>query len=238
MRYKAPIHSTIDIEHWRRMLREGLADKDATHLLLPVGYDVEEGDVCESSSYLVLRFKEYRYSLEQEIKHRRLHNNRFKKSEITGMLAVLLRLVQQFEGDNLKVGDIRPSQILLNEQGHVAVVSPYSWPNSLTNFQKSHETGDGGYLAPEELEEIRRKNFFPALRAGPCDVFSAGLTLLDMALLCSCSDLYSPDHELDFDMLANRVERVQGVYGGRFRDTLKGMLSKNPETRFTCSMIV
>lgn len=36
-----------------------------------------------------------------------------------------------------KIGDVRPQNIFINDQGEVKVTNLYSWPREITNFMKA-----------------------------------------------------------------------------------------------------
>lgn len=38
-----------------------------------------------------------------------------------------------------KIGDVRPHNIFINDQGQVKVANTYSWPRESTNFTKAFE---------------------------------------------------------------------------------------------------
>ena len=49
----------------------------------------------------------------------------------------LLSAAFTYHRQSVKVGDIRPDNIFINEDGQVKVASVDSWPGELTNYSKS-----------------------------------------------------------------------------------------------------
>ena len=53
-----------------------------------------------------------------------------------------------------KIGDVRPINIFLNANGETKLSTTYSWPNSLSNYQKAHKNGETTFLSPEECADL------------------------------------------------------------------------------------
>lgn len=49
-----------------------------------------------------------------------------------------------------KIGDVRPQNIFINDQGEVKVANLYSWPRENTNFMKAFEK-ENTYLGNNNL---------------------------------------------------------------------------------------
>lgn len=41
--------------------------------------------------------------------------------------------------EGAKIGDVRPQNIFLNDEGKIKIVNIHSWPRELSNYQKSFE---------------------------------------------------------------------------------------------------
>lgn len=57
------------------------------------------------------------------------------------------------------MGDIRPRNIFLNEDGEIKVSNSLSWPLETSNVQKAMDKINT-YLPPEDLERISRNELF------------------------------------------------------------------------------
>ena len=49
-------------------------------------------------------------------------------------------------GQGHKIGDVRPDNIFINEDGQVKVATTYSWPSEQTNYSKSFYEKEITYL--------------------------------------------------------------------------------------------
>lgn len=52
------------------------------------------------------------------------------------LLYNIVRAGQKFEKIKRKIGDVRPNNILINDDGQIKVLSIVSLPNELDNFQR------------------------------------------------------------------------------------------------------
>ena len=81
--------------------------------------------------------------------------------------------------------------IFINEDGQIKISNVYSWPNEPTNYIKTYDENLRTYLAPEELENMKRggESYVDNYKA---ESFSIGVTLLEAALMRDMSRLYNP----------------------------------------------
>lgn len=97
----------------------------------------------------------------------------------------------KFHKKGEKLGDIRPKNIFINEEGKIKVATKYSWPREIPNFEKTFFDKEKSYLSPEEMKEVEigraKSNSDPTL----AESFSIGLTALDAILLENSEPLYS-----------------------------------------------
>jgi len=69
---------------------------------------------------------------------------------------------RDFQKNKTKLGDVRPQNIFINEDGQVKLANIYSWPNEDTNYMKTVLNNEATYLgtlccyaAPEEVQELQ-----------------------------------------------------------------------------------
>lgn len=80
-------------------------------------------------------FPFYPYSLEQEIERRSNEKRFLTKEELTFLIYQIVDGARNFDRIDEKVGDIRPSQILLNEsKKKVKLVNFFTSPNQFTGL--------------------------------------------------------------------------------------------------------
>ena len=93
------------------------------------------------------------------IAQRRLEPKQFKESELWYVLYALAIAKQDIKDRSVKLGDIKPENIFVNDQGNVKVANIYSWPNEHPSFYKATDIESDSQsclLAPEDLAELQR----------------------------------------------------------------------------------
>lgn len=147
-----------------------------------------------------MTFELYQHILDSEIANRRHSSKHFTEEELWYLLYNVLESCKDFEyAEDQKIGDIRPKNILLNDTGKIKLINRWSWPGEVSGLEKLlNATGDKCYLgtsvsnsAPEELAAMRVKGALAGLDQHKTDVFSIGVTFLEMATLKSSEDLYN-----------------------------------------------
>jgi predicted double-glycine peptidase len=87
-----------------------------------------------------LTFDNYSYLLTEEIYNRHGRKAKFEEPELWYLLLVLSAAQQEIKKKmGNKVGDIRPHNVFLNQDGEAKVSSCYSWPREQTNFSKTFD---------------------------------------------------------------------------------------------------
>lgn len=111
----------------------------------------------------------------------------------------MVRAEKYFTEKGRKIGDIKPSNILLNEEGQIQIISQFSWPGLVDNFSAYlTEESEKVYLAPEEYKPpcmMRRSKKAKMEKDEKIDqnlseMYSIGMTILEAASLMDCSKLY------------------------------------------------
>jgi hypothetical protein len=113
-------------------------------------------------------------------------------------------LVNVSGDSNALIGDIRPSNVFINEYGDVRFSNLHSWPNEKVNYQKTFDAIKT-YLSPEDMDQLHlgavdnKKNIYSEL-------FSIGLTLVSVGILKDCTDIYDIENfKLNFHELTKRI---------------------------------
>ena len=88
------------------------------------------------------------------------------------------------------MGDVRPHNVFINMSGQVKVISTYSWPGQLSNYEKFIFQNEITYLSPEQINGLNLGQTDDKSQVDLSESFSVGLTCLDAALLADCSELY------------------------------------------------
>ena len=88
------------------------------------------------------------------------------------------------------MGDIRPANIFLSEEGQVKIANAFSWPSEIPNYQKTILNREETYLAPEEVEGLREGKLHLNIDEHLAESFSIGLTMLETGGLQRAYSLY------------------------------------------------
>ena len=72
----------------------------------------------------------------------------FEEEELWYLLYSLVSSAQDFNKINSKIGDVRPYNIFINEEGQIKIGNLYSWPYERTNFDKTAFEKTLTYLSP------------------------------------------------------------------------------------------
>jgi hypothetical protein len=112
----------------------------------------------------------------EEIYNRRGLKGKFTETEIWYLLFSLVDARAQASAIGERLGDVRPKNIFLNEEGKIKVSNSLTWPLEVSNIQKSLDK-IVTYLAPEDLIKIERGEAFDA-PSDASEAFSIGLSIL------------------------------------------------------------
>ena len=104
-----------EYDQWKDNLAK--AHLSSAHLLLPIKQDFSTKGICGSSGTLTLDFPDYPYLLTEEIESRAGKKKLFDESELWYLLFALISAKKDMKPSFSKVGDIRPHNIFVNDQG-------------------------------------------------------------------------------------------------------------------------
>ena len=170
-----------------------------------------------------IAFENFPFTLRDEIENRQCSQNKyFIETELWYLLAMITNVCEKFHVVGKKVGDIRPLNVFINDNGEIKVVTPYSWPNELSNYDKVYKDREVTFLSPEESRELGLNRDKPISNVGTAETFSVGLTLLDAAMLDDCERLYDTDCKLMEEDLFNIREefKLKRNYSKEFKYVL------------------
>lgn len=109
------------------------------------------------------------------------------------VLFALAAAKHDLSGRTKKLGDIKPENIFVNEDGKVRVASQFSWPDELPSFARAldlEKIAYNGLLAPEDLGELQRG----ALENddnSQSEIFAIGATIISAGILGNFSSVYN-----------------------------------------------
>ncbi len=189
-------------------------------------------------TYLLMQvaYDNYPYLLIEEIYNRKGLKGRFAETEIWFLLFSLIEGRKQAAAVGERLGDIRPDNIFLNEDGNIKVSNSLSWPLEVTNLQKAFDK-TVTYLAPEDLTRIAKGETFDG-PSSTAEAFSIGLSILSAGNLAKYDSLYDlTANELSFNGLNEALSLF--AHNNTYSEVLRGvvllLLSLNPEKRLNCN---
>jgi hypothetical protein len=118
-------------------------------------------------------------------------NKYFEEEELWYLLFSLSSCAKDFSKIDRKIGDVRPHNIFINEEGQIKIANAFSWPYEKTNFEKTAYEKTRTYISPEEMALIEKGNLENTTNKVVSESFSIGLTILESGLLISADELYS-----------------------------------------------
>lgn len=123
--------------------------------------------------------------------------------------------LKEFQVRGKRVGDIRPSQIVITNQKALKMINLASFPWELSSVDKILEKYDQTtkfYLSPEEIEFIN-KGTRSRISDAKAEAFSLGMTLLEAATLENSEDIYQFNpRSINFTLLDERLVTVGRKY--------------------------
>ena len=97
--------------------------------------------------------------MEELIRQRQPEGKLFKESELWYVLYGLAVAKHDVEGRAKQLGDIKPENIFINQDGKLKVANQFSWPDEHPSFCKALDLNNAnfnGLLAPEDVAELQR----------------------------------------------------------------------------------
>lgn len=138
-------------------------------------------------------YPNYPYTLSELIKQRQPDRRLFKESELWYVLYALTAAKRDIGGRTKKLGDIKPENVFVNEDGKVKVASQFSWPDEHPSFVRAldlEKIAYNGLLAPEDLGELQRGALENDAN-GQSEIFAIGATVISAGILGNFSSVYN-----------------------------------------------
>ena len=133
---------------WDRKLKE-VSDCEDEYLLLPKSYTYSKKAICGSSGIIEIDFDNYPYLLKEEVENRKPTHQHFSETEMWYLVYGLVSVHSLFKMLDMKIGDVRPQNIFINESGQIKIGNLCSWPSERTNYEKTIYDHELTYISPE-----------------------------------------------------------------------------------------
>jgi serine/threonine protein kinase len=145
---------------------------------------------------------------------------------------------QDIKSQSNKVGDIKPSNVFVNDDGKIKIANVLSWPRELPSFAKVVDQGGlnyDGYLAPEDFP-LLQNNTLDNDANEQSEMYAIGATILSAGILDNLSNAYDYKNKTyEFATLTNK-RRIWGdsdKYSDIFKSIVLNLTSINPAERLT-----
>ena len=164
-------------------------------------------------------------------------DNRIPNEVIENWTISLVRTFASLDSVGITHKDIKPHNILVNFNGQAPELKIIDFSVSDQNLEPNNTLdftgiqmvqGTKGYMAPEIYSAVERGRKETSYKPSKADVFSLGLTILQMHTLSDYSGWNNPKLN---DQLLRELETLNSTLW--IKNLLKGMLVANPKSRFS-----
>lgn len=137
----------------------------------------------------------------------------------------MVAALQEARTRSLKLGDIKPENVFVNEAGQIKVANIYSWPNEKASYQKVIEFNSlqsNSLLAPEDMA-LLQTNHLDNDGNEHSEIFAIGATIMSAATLSNFASVYQfKDNSVDIAML--RDKKTTFGEGEHYSDIFKALI--------------
>ena len=236
---QTPVHNKKDYNDWVSGHNRNPAST-SKYAFNPLKNEYKENGMCGSGGTAKITYDGYPYLLSQDIANRQnLEMGNYKESELWYLLYSISSVAKRFHESGYKVGDIRPQNVTMSEHGEVQLTHMFSWPDQKTNYEKALYKECMPYLSPEELKDLSIGKAVPDTNFEQSESFSAGLTLLDAALLTDSHKLYDKKQNFDYEALNGDKVNLASLpgYSNELKHAIMNLTEFEPEDRETLTHI-
>lgn len=229
--------SSSDFKHDIKSFNDRLALQHPNVLRL-ISFNSRSEDKLCSSFYRIQVIIEYNnINLEKEIAERTKNQERYTEEQLWYLIECILQGLEALQERETFHGDIKPGNIFVSRLGNYKIAEQELIAGVPTYAQRVTGVADvHGYLSPELLRALERRELKPKHDIQKSDVFSLGMTILQAATLANCDDLYDWDKNvLKTSELNERVASVGKNYSPELQKVVESMLSPEEGARPTVS---
>ncbi|CAD8104041.1 unnamed protein product [Paramecium primaurelia] len=242
-------HNFQDDEQWhvfRQQAEQQMQSRQKDPFLIEM-LDLQfitEKELCTQMTQAHSVYEYFDEYLERLIVEQAVSKQHFEEIEIAAMLHCTLIAIQKLNIQQRSHGDIRPLTISVtsfvkncpirqNEPYPIYKLTDIQQLTDLNAFKRCITKQMGNYnLSPEQLQFLKQKVLRPTYDMNKSDVFSIGLTALQMATLKSINDIYDYSHYLiNTEKLDTYIREMKTLYSEQLCSIVCQLLQLAPETR-------
>ncbi|CAD8178930.1 unnamed protein product [Paramecium octaurelia] len=205
---------------------------------------ITEKELCTQMTQAHSVYEYFDEYLERLIVEQAASKQHFEEIEIAAMLHCTLVAIQKLSIQQKSHGDIRPLTISVtsfpkncpirqNEPYPIYKLTDIQQLTDLNAFKRCVTKQLGNYnLSPEQLQFLKQKVLRPTYDLNKSDVFSIGLTALQMAILKNINDIYDYTHYLlSTEKLDAYIREMKTLYSEQLCSIVCQLLQLAPENR-------
>ncbi|CAD8203004.1 unnamed protein product [Paramecium pentaurelia] len=242
-------HNFQDDEQWhvfRQQAEQQMQSRQKDPFLIEM-LDLQfitEKELCTQMTQAHSVYEYFDEYLERLIVEQAVSKQHFEEIEIAAMLHCTLIAIQKLNIQQRSHGDIRPLTISVtsfvkncpirqNEPYPIYKLTDIQQLTDLNAFKRCVTKQMGNYnLSPEQLQFLKQKVLRPTYDMNKSDVFSIGLTALQMATLKSINDIYDyPHYLINTEKLDSYIREMKTLYSEQLCSIVCQLLQLAPETR-------
>ncbi|CAD8118012.1 unnamed protein product [Paramecium sonneborni] len=242
-------HILQDEEQWLKFKQSAevnIASKDKDLFLIQMIdlQHVTEKELCTQLTQAHSVYEYFDEYLERVISEQNATKQHFEEIEIVAMIHCTLVALQKLNKQQKSHGDIRPLTISVtsfpkksayrqNEPLPVYKLTDIQELTDMNAFRRCVAKQHASYnLSPEQLSFLKQRVLRPTYDLDKSDVFSTGLTALQMATLNSINDIYDYSNYLIItDKLDNYIREMKTLYSEQLCSIICQLLQLAPENR-------
>ena len=181
--------------------------------------------------YFIYEFISRRLS--DELQQRKILKNYFTELELLHLIDCILSGLIYFKNNNINHEDIQPKSIFLSDEG-IYKINDIQFMSENNSYNKLlMGNSDSFYIAPELLNLLKIRDFYPVFDKEKSQVFSLGITVLECATLSAVSNCYNFDSfTINQEKINLLLEKVGIIYGkNKIWILIKELLINDPLNR-------
>lgn len=196
-------------------------------------HKVVQNGMCGSTISVTLLLDFFDTTLESEVRERQSDGNPYQATELVYLLNRVSLVFALFESHQIVHGCINPGQLYLDQDGFVHIYdNAILCPHQSLVYLTQHK--DKVLPSPEQLDALREKNLKKQYDVFQSDVFSLGMTMLQVSSLRPSRELYDwKSMEVKWDKVEDALTGLLNNYSGDYVGQVRTMLSKEPTHRPT-----
>ncbi|CAD8114019.1 unnamed protein product [Paramecium sonneborni] len=242
-------HILQDEEQWlkfKQSAESNIASRDKDLFLIQMIdlQHVTEKELCTQMTQAHSVYEYFDEYLERVINEQSATKQHFEEIEIAAMIHCTLVALQKLKKQQKSHGDIRPLTISVtsfskkspyrqNEPFPVYKLTDIQELTDMNAFRRCVAKQQASYnLSPEQLLFLKQRVLKPTYDLDKSDVFSIGLTALQMATLNSINNIYDNSKYLIItDQLDNYIREMKTLYSEQLCSIVCQLLQLAPENR-------